>query len=95
VSLCLFVAAFNRWTTPRAHAPQPEAQLIGWRLLAVACTCFPPGKLLYKYLLAYIRLNMPDSVVGLVASYCLEALKKVRAGSMRAECLSLSQRFVC
>ena len=57
--------------------PQPDSQLAGWKLMSVCCTCFPPGKLLYKYLLAYIKLNMNDSVVGPTATYCMGTLKKV------------------
>ena len=61
----------------RSLTPQPDAQLTGWRFLAICCTCFPPGKLLYKYLLAYIKLNLADSVIGPLARYCMTALRKV------------------
>jgi len=58
--------------------PKPESQLTGWKLLSVCCTCFPPGKLLYKYLLTYLKLNSLDSVVGPTAQYCMNAIKKVK-----------------
>jgi hypothetical protein len=51
--------------------------VIGWRLLAICCTCFPPGKLLYRYLVAYIKLNLVDPAVGQTAAFCMDVLKKV------------------
>lgn len=58
--------------------PDPESQLRGWHILCVCCVSFPPAKVLYRYLLTFIRIAQKDNLVGSYADWALEALKKIK-----------------
>jgi myosin-7 len=63
--------------------PKPDQQQRGWELLALCSISFPPGKMLYKYLQAFMKVAMADSVVGGMAAWALNSLRHTKLNGPR------------
>ncbi|EDQ90831.1 uncharacterized protein MONBRDRAFT_15843, partial [Monosiga brevicollis MX1] len=63
--------------------PSPEEQRRGWELLCIFVVSFPPSKMLYKYLQAFMKLATRDSVVKRYAAWAYESLKHTKMNGAR------------
>jgi myosin-7 len=63
--------------------PSPDEQIRGWHMLAICCASFPPGKILYPYLRAFIKTYATDNLVGKFAQAAERFVKKVKFNGAR------------
>lgn len=63
--------------------PNTDEQLRGWHMLCICCASFPPGKILYPYLRAFIKTYTSDNVVGGYAQSAEVFIKKIKFNGPR------------
>jgi hypothetical protein len=69
--LCQFIRQIT-------NNPKSDSAQRGWQLLCCCIVAFPPSKLFYKYLLAFLQLSLSDAEHKDFVVFAIEALKKVK-----------------